>query len=144
MRRPRAFRVQVFAAAAAVASLLGCARQALPPKPAPSRVSSTSAAATGPLSAEEARQAVVELIRRRPDLFIGHPDPDRLAKLPLVDVGEGKYQFGAITVHPQKGWYNADVGREGPEPYHYEGKIKREGDRWLASEPEVTRFHRRP
>ena len=104
-------------------------------------------AATEPLSAEEARRAVVDLIRRRPGLFIGNPDPDRLAKLPLIDAGEGKYQFGVITVHPREGRYNARVGEVGrglPEVYEYTGTITRAGDGWLASEPTVNRFHQLP
>ncbi len=96
------------------------------------------------LTAHRARQAVLELIRANPDTFIGSPDPDELAKLPLEDRGQGEYAFGAFIVNLSKRWYTANIGHEAPELYSYRGSFVRRDGEWIASEPEVTRVHRLP
>jgi hypothetical protein len=93
------------------------------------------------LTAQRARQAVLELIRARPDAFIGCPDPDELAELPLEERGEGEYAFGAFVVNLPNRWYAADIGHDAPELYHYRGSFERRNGEWIASEPEVSRFH---
>jgi hypothetical protein len=84
------------------------------------------------------------LIRTHPGTFIGRPDPERLATLPLSDRGDGTYGFGVVVVNPAEGWYSARVGEDAPEVYMYNGTISRERGVWVASEPQVTRAHRRP
>jgi hypothetical protein len=101
-----------------------------------------NAASTRPsLTPEAAKQAVIELIRTHPNLFIGKPDPDRLAGLPLIDRGDGSYGFGVVVVNPARGWYSATVGPDAPEVYEYTGKFELIGNAWVATEPQVTRFH---
>lgn len=96
------------------------------------------------LTAEQARQAVLELIRSRPDAFIGSPDSDKLAELPLEDRAEGEYAFGAFVVDLTNQRYSADIGRDAPELYSYSGTFAKRDGRWIASDPEVIRFHQPP
>jgi hypothetical protein len=93
------------------------------------------------LTADQAKQAVLELIRSHIDTFIGSPDPGKLAELPLEDRGEGKYAFGAFVVDLPNRRYSADIGHDAPELYSYTGSFARQDGRWIASDPEVTRFH---
>lgn len=96
------------------------------------------------LTTHQARQAILELIRSRPDAFIGSPDPDRLAKLPLDERREGEYTFGAFVVNLPNRWYAADIGHDAPELYSYRGSFVRRDGHWIASEPEVMRLHQPP
>ena len=93
------------------------------------------------LTADQAKRAVLELIRSRPDAFIGSPDPDKLAGLPLDDRAEGKYSLGAFVLDLPNRRYSADIGHDAPELYSYRGSFVRRNGRWIASDPEVTRFH---
>ena len=120
------------------AAAAGCSRSGRAPSEA--RTTETQAM----LTAEQARQAVLELIRSRPDAFIGFPDSDKLAELPLKDRAEGKYAFGAFVVDLPNQRYSADVGHDAPELYSYNGSFARRDGRWVASDPEVTRFHKSP
>src|SRR6516225_11110773 len=54
------------------------------------------------LSPEEAKEALVELIRNSPDTFEVKFDPDQYALKPLEDQGPGKYRMG---------WFWIDVPR---------------------------------
>ena len=145
------FDPRYFAPAAALAAAVwliaaaGCARTVIPGPPASSQGASASPAATQPsLTAEAAKRAVVELIRTHRNTFIGNPDPDRLAALPLIDFGDGSYAFGVIVVNPTEGWYNATAGQDAPEVYQYTGRIVLEGNTWVATEPTVARFWKHP
>ncbi len=96
------------------------------------------------LTAEQARQALLELIRSRPDAFIGSPDPDKLARIPLEDRADGKYAFGTFVLDLINQRYSADIGHDAPELYSYKGSFARRDGHWIASDPEVTRLHRTP
>ncbi len=96
------------------------------------------------LTPDQARQAVLELIRSRPNTFIGAPDADRLEELRLEQRAEGKYAFGAFVVDLPNRRYSADIDRDAPELYSYNGSFVRRDGRWHASEPEVTRLHPPP
>ena len=96
------------------------------------------------LTADQARRAVLELIRSHPTAFIGSPDPGRLQRLPLEERGEGKYAFGAFVVDVPNQRYSADIGYDAPELYLYKGDFVRRDGHWIASEPEVTRLHQLP
>jgi hypothetical protein len=98
------------------------------------------------LTAEQARQAVLALIRSRPQVFVGAPDLDRLAKLPLKERGDGEYSFGAFVVNLQKRWYAAHVGGddERHDAWSYNGSFVRRDGQWIATEPKVTEFHQPP
>ena len=93
------------------------------------------------LTAVQAKQAVIELVRANRKMFIGSPDPDMLAALPLEDRGSGEFAFGAFVVYPNQRLYKADIGFGAPEVYSYLGSFERKDDKWIASEPEVSRFH---
>jgi hypothetical protein len=95
------------------------------------------------LTASEARQAVLDLIRAHPETFVGAPDPDKLAQLPLKDRGAGEFTFGAFVVSTVGQLYTADIGHDAPEFYHYYGTIEKRDGKWVASAPDLQRFHRR-
>lgn len=96
------------------------------------------------LSAEQARQAVLDLIRVHPEMFVGSPDPEKLAQLPLEERDDGEFAFGAIVVSTSERWYTADIGQDGPEYYHFSGSIEWRNETWVAGEPNVQRFHKMP
>jgi hypothetical protein len=98
------------------------------------------------LTAEQARQAVLALIRSRPKVFVGAPDPDRLAKLPLKERGDGEYSFGAFVVNLPKRWYAAHVGGDDQlrDAWSYNGSFVRRDGQWIATEPKVTELHQPP
>ena len=91
-----------------------------------------------------ARDAIVALIRQDPTIFIGNPDPDRLADLDLEPRGKGVWQFGAFEFDVRKMTYSAMIGEDGPEPYLYEGKLTTHNRIVIAEHPRLTRFHRAP
>lgn len=93
------------------------------------------------LSPEEARSAIVALVREKPDTFIGRPDLDRLATLPVTDTGDGKYAFGAFSIDLPARRYQATIGMDSPEPYFYGGSFVQSGGKWKCSEPNLTRAH---
>lgn len=95
-------------------------------------------------TSDQARQAVLDLIRSQPNAFIGSPDPDRLQKLPLEERADGKYAFGAFVVDLPNQRYSADIGHDAPELYSYNGSFVIRDGRWIASEPEVMRLHQPP
>ena len=133
---------RLMAATAGALCLWTAAAGCSPSEPAVSERAAKEEQAT--LTADQARQAVLELIRSRPDAFIGSPDPDKLAELPLGDRAEGKYAFGAFVVDLTNQRYSADIGHDAPELYSYKGSFARRDARWIASDPEVTRLHQPP
>jgi len=92
---------------------------------------------------EKAKAALVELVRSDRNLFIGNPDPDILAGLRLENCGNHEFGLGRFIINVEKRQYQATIGLEGPEPYHYYGsfEVHSEG-RWHALRPELQRFHR--
>jgi hypothetical protein len=91
------------------------------------------------LTAEAARQAVLELIEDQPETFIGSPDPERLGQVALLDRGDGEFSFGAFRIHTEEKWYAADVGDE--EVYSYGGAFVHRDGKWIATPPELARGH---
>jgi hypothetical protein len=104
---------------------------------------SAPAAALEPstLTAEQAKEAVLELVRSHPGVFIGSPDPDRLEQCSLREFDDDEWSFGAFVVDLRHRNYWADIGED--EMYHYYGSIQWREGRWVAGEPELQRFHRR-
>ena len=133
---------RLMAATAGALCLWTAAAGCSPSEPAASEPAAKQEQAT--LTADQARQAVLELIRSRPDAFIGSPDPGKLAELPLEQRQDDEYAFGAFVVNLSDRWYTADIGRDALEMYSYRGLFARREGRWIASEPEVTRFHQPP
>jgi serpin B len=94
--------------------------------------------------AEKAKAALVGLVRSDRGLFIGNPDPDRLATLP-VPRDASVFSLGAFWIDSGKRTYHAKIGAEGPEPYLYEGVFTVEATgEWRAERPQLTRLHRMP
>jgi hypothetical protein len=52
------------------------------------------------LTAEVARDALLDLIRDQPDLFAGNPDPERLAKIAITDQRDGTCHWGLFVIDP--------------------------------------------
>jgi len=93
-------------------------------------------------AAEKAKAALLAYIRANPDALIGKPDPDKLAAVPLTALGNGRFSFGAFELDAVKNVWSAWAGRDGPEPYIYEGKfVVDESGRWRAEPPKLSRFH---
>jgi hypothetical protein len=95
------------------------------------------------LTAAVAREAVLDLIRAHPNAFIGKPDPDRLAQLPLQDLGKGQYSFGAFILDLPGRSYQASVGHGAPVVHLYSGTFKEKDGKWVASYPQSMRAHQR-
>lgn len=94
------------------------------------------------LTAEVARDALLDLIRNKPDLFVGNPDPDRLAKIPLTDERDGTFHWGLFVIDPAARTYSADLNTSGPgEAYFYNGKFALRWRQWTANKPNVQRLH---
>jgi|GEM_PF-5527671 len=117
---------------------IGCKRSELSPPEARIAVSQPY------LTAEQAKDAVLEFLRSHPDTFIGSPDPERMAKIPLMVRSEGRYAFGAFTLDISKHCYTAEVGQDAPEVCFYNGTLELRNGIWTASEPKLTRFHKSP
>ena len=95
-------------------------------------------------TAEEAKQAVIELLRAHPSTFVAQPDLNRLAELPLIETGDGTYRFGGIHLNPTEGWYRVTLGDGDHDQFEHAGVISCENGRWVASPPTVTHVYRRP
>ena len=93
------------------------------------------------ISADDAKAAVIALIREHPGEFIGNPDPETLQELPLTDMGDGTWVFGAFTVCPAERRYSALVDVGAAESYFYEGKLKTRAHVAFAVRPSITRYH---
>ncbi|MEN6451195.1 MAG: hypothetical protein ABFC96_11945 [Thermoguttaceae bacterium] len=91
---------------------------------------------------QAARDAIVALIRQKPKLFIGEPNPERLANCSLIHLDADRWRFGRFDVDLKTLTYLAIIGEEGPEPYLYEGKFTWEAGRLTAKLPRTSRFHR--
>ena len=94
------------------------------------------------LEAKIAQQALVELIRSQPKLFVGSPDADRIATLKPELRDDGKYALGAFVIDVRDYAYSAEIGHDAPELYFYEGRFEFENGKWFATRPTVTRLHR--
>lgn len=94
------------------------------------------------LTAEMARDALLDLIRNQPDLFAGNPDPDRLTKISLEAQRDGTFHWGRFVIDPGSRTYSADLNTSGPgEAYFYNGKFELRWRQWTASKPDVQRLH---
>ena len=96
-----------------------------------------------PLTPARARVALIALVRRHSDAFIGRPDADRLARLPLKDLGDGRRSLGAFIIDVRHRTYEAIAGRNAPETYVYTGAFRFTRGAWTASLPRVVRAHQR-
>jgi hypothetical protein len=93
------------------------------------------------LTAEGARDALLDFIRREPDFFAGRPDPKRLAQLPIKSTGGDQYTWSAFVIDTAARTYSADIGTEGPAPYFYNGTFELRDNVWIANGPQVQHMH---
>ncbi len=96
------------------------------------------------LTAEQAKDALLRFIRANRATFIGNPDPDKLAAIPVKPGTDGYFWLGAFRLDLSNHKYSADIGFEGPEPYHYYGSFVERDGTWTAEPPSFQRFHRLP
>ena len=109
-------------------ALTGCQRAASLPAPPK-------------LTPELARDALLDLIRREPDLFAGNPLPERLAQLPVKSRGDGTFSFSAFVIDPTRKTFSAEIGLSGPAPYFYNGDFEHCNDTWIATQPHIQHMH---
>jgi hypothetical protein len=89
--------------------------------------------ARSPLTAEEAKAALVELLRRNRTAFQRELDPADLAKEPVTASGSGNYRCGRFTLRVNEASYEAFI--QYGCIFHYKGTFDFEGGRWVASQP---------
>jgi hypothetical protein len=94
------------------------------------------------LTAEQAKDALLRFIRANPKAFIGEPNPDKLAEIPLEAQGETGYSLGAFEFDLAQPSYFAALCVEGPEPYFYSGAFTQHDGRWTATAPKLQRVHK--
>jgi hypothetical protein len=93
--------------------------------------------------AERAKDALITFIRGNPNLFEGHPDPDRLQGIALEKSDSGRYHLGKFEINVMGRWYSAMIGGDqAAVSYHGKFEIQPDG-KWVASKPEVSYFHAR-
>lgn len=93
------------------------------------------------ITAEQAKDALVRFIRANPAAFVGQPDPEKLAQLPMQLQRDGRYALGAFVIDVAKSTYSAAIGLQGPEPYFYNGTFVQHDGTWTAEAPGVQRVH---
>ena len=86
---------------------------------------------------------VFELIRLHPDEWVGKPDPDELARLPLKDAGEGMCSFGAFLIDLPKRCFQVSIGHDAPVEHIYFGSFAVNEGKWVASVNDYVRAHHR-
>jgi len=105
-------------------------------QPQPGVIDSGGAHIRPELTADKAKDALVELLRRNPTAFQRKFDPDDLAKQPLVPLGTGGgYSCGHFRIH-LAGSYQITVAYGCI--FEYEGRFRFQDGRWVASEPYCT------
>jgi hypothetical protein len=98
--------------------------------------------ASSALTADKARDALLDLLRREPDLFIGNPSAERFATIALDDRHDGTFGWGAFVINPAARTYSADLNTSGPgEAYFYSGTFEFRWRQWTANKPQVQRMH---
>lgn len=88
------------------------------------------------LTAEDARGALVELLRGNPTAFQRRFDADDLAKQPLTSEAPGSYLCGGFRIEVAAARYQITV-RYGCV-FEYEGTFDLQNGRWVASKPHWT------
>ena len=100
---------------------------------------SSSESGATKLTGEDAKQALIALIRAQPDLFAGEPDPDRFAALPVTERSEpGTYQLGRFVIDTSARTYHAWIELPA-HVYFYDGCFEVEAGGWVATPPREMR-----
>jgi hypothetical protein len=89
--------------------------------------------ARSPLTAEAAKAALVELLRRDRKAFQRELDPADLANEPVTASGSGNYRCGRFTLRVSEASYEAFI--QYGCVFHYKGTFEFNGGRWVASQP---------
>jgi hypothetical protein len=116
--------------------LAGCA---VPPDPPP------PASQEGNLTPQEAREALLRMMRSKPGQDLGWfagDVPDEMAKMAIEEKDGGWYEWTAFRFKPSEAVYSLTVmPRPGAQAcvFEYNGKFVKEGERWSASSPQLVR-----
>ena len=99
--------------------------------------------------AEKAKAALLELIRSDPKLFVGSPDVEKIAKLPVRIHEVHRFTWSAFVIDVSKRTYHADlVPKEGSglNAWFYSGKFEvNAAGHWTAQKPDrVMKAHPLP
>ena len=89
------------------------------------------------LTAEDARNALIDLLRRNPTAFQRELDPNELARQPLIELRPGTYQLDGFLIQLPAAIYQITI-RYGECIFEYEGDFHFEVGRWVASQPHWT------
>jgi hypothetical protein len=88
------------------------------------------------LTAEEAKSALVELLRESPTAFQRTLDWDDLARQPLIGRRLGRYTCGDFRISLPEARYQITVSYGCV--FEYEGTFHLQEGRWMASQPHWT------
>jgi hypothetical protein len=91
---------------------------------------------TSGLTTEEAKAALVELLRRAPTAFERKLKWDDLAKQPVITRGPGRHSCGDFRISLPDAKYQITVTHGCV--FEYEGTFQFRGKRWTASQPHWT------
>jgi hypothetical protein len=135
---PGRFALTAVAVVTASGLLAGCASRPEPPVAEPE-----TGLGEPVLTAERAREALLERMRGKPAGDFGRFDPDEWAKVEVRAGEDGWYDFGGLfRIHPAKRAYTMLIL---PAPdakacaFHYEGAFAVRDGRWVAGPPELVK-----
>lgn len=94
-----------------------------------------------PPEPQAAKDAIIALVRQRPEIFIGCPDPNRLTDCPLQHLDAQRWQFGNFEFDLRTMTYSAMIGGDAFETPLYAGILLRESGRWVAQPPSHAALH---
>jgi hypothetical protein len=97
--------------------------------------------------AEKAKAALLKLIRDKPGLFVGHPDPERLQQMPVKPSdpqNPNAFHWSAFEIDVRERWYSATISSEAlGTTWFYHGKFTIDpAGKWIPAEPQTMEaFH---
>jgi hypothetical protein len=96
----------------------------------------TEGVATSPLSAQEAKEALVEMVRANQDdrTHMHKINPDELATV-IPEHDNGHCRIGRFRVDLNQRTYQ--ISFVGACSFHYVGTFARQSGRWVASPPQI-------
>jgi hypothetical protein len=88
------------------------------------------------LTPEQAKEAIIALIRSDHSLFAGNPDPDRFQTMTPIKHEDEIFGLGAFRFDLKKGMYYADIVYP-LSAWFYTGNFSLSDGRWVANRPSV-------